>query len=102
MGMFDYLTCEYPLPDPAFQGNEFQTKSGECQLEKLRITKEGLLMRSQWCGSKPDGSVNVVESHWPFTGSIVFYDQDEGYREYRLKYFEARFEDGKLKEIGDA
>lgn len=27
MGMFDYLRCDYPLPVPAAQGCEFQTKS---------------------------------------------------------------------------
>lgn len=44
MGMFDLLRCEYPLPDPRFQNEEFQTKDTPVQfLDEYRITGDGFL-----------------------------------------------------------
>jgi hypothetical protein len=48
MGMFDYLTCEIPLPadpPPPPKGTEFQTKDTEAQfMEYYTITREGRLL----------------------------------------------------------
>ena len=45
MGMFDYIKCEYPLPDGGPQDGEFQTKDTDAMyLECYRITKEGRLI----------------------------------------------------------
>jgi len=48
MGMFDYVICEYPLPENAPKyatGAEFQTKDTDAQyLETYVITKEGRLI----------------------------------------------------------
>ena len=45
MGLFDTVKCEYPLPDPAHQDLEFQTKDFECLLDHYRITRDGRLVR---------------------------------------------------------
>jgi hypothetical protein len=45
MGMFDTITCHYPLPglsDPT--SVEFQTKDLECLLTRYTITREGRLI----------------------------------------------------------
>lgn len=47
MGMFDYIECEYPLPDGFVPppGWEFQTKDTEAMyMEVYRITKDGRLI----------------------------------------------------------
>ena len=44
MGMFDYLKCDYPLPDFDYQDALFQTKDLDCFLETYTITKEGILL----------------------------------------------------------
>ena len=45
MGMFDYIKCEYPLPENApkwLEGAEFQTEDTDAQyMETYIITKEG-------------------------------------------------------------
>src|SRR5262249_43383330 len=45
MGLFDTVTCEYPLPDPSHQHSEFQTKDLECLLDHYTITRDGRLVR---------------------------------------------------------
>lgn len=44
MGMFDHITCEYPLPDKEVQDEVFQTKSMERHMDDYVITKEGRLV----------------------------------------------------------
>jgi len=49
MGMFDYVTCEYPLPELDFnivwpKNDPFQTKSFECMMEHYTITKDGRII----------------------------------------------------------
>lgn len=42
MGMFDYLQCDYPLPDGRVEpGPVWQTKDGPCDLGLVLITREG-------------------------------------------------------------
>ena len=43
MGMFDYIRCEYPMPEGYewAQKVEFQTKDLECQLDYYTIDKSG-------------------------------------------------------------
>jgi hypothetical protein len=43
MGLYDTVKCEYPLPDPAHQSLEFQTKDLDCLLEAYTITRAGRL-----------------------------------------------------------
>jgi hypothetical protein len=45
MGMFDYIKCEYPLPDIELQNEMFQTKDTPDQFLSLyTITKDGRLI----------------------------------------------------------
>jgi hypothetical protein len=46
MGLFDYIKCEYPLPEGAPNVAEFQTKDAQEDpyMETFRITKEGRLI----------------------------------------------------------
>jgi hypothetical protein len=48
MGMFDWVRCEYPLPDPEAQGYQFQTKDTPCLMEHYIITAEGRLIAHEW------------------------------------------------------
>jgi hypothetical protein len=82
MGMFDNLTCEYPLPaEPNPDDNSFQTKDFECQLEHYTITADGRLLRKD----------TAVQYH----GVIRFYTYTgEMWFEY-----EAKFADGNLIDI---
>jgi len=45
VGLFDTVTCEYPLPDRAHQRLEFQTKDLDCLLLHCTITRLGRLVR---------------------------------------------------------
>ena len=49
MGMFDYITCHYPLPGQDFNivwpaDDPFQTKSFECMMEDYTITEDGRII----------------------------------------------------------
>lgn len=82
MGMFDYLRCEYPLPDAANVLGLFQTKDTEEQgLELYVITKAGRLTK--------DGDDQN------FHGHIRFYTRETG------EWFECStlFKDGNLIDI---
>jgi hypothetical protein len=41
MALFDTVKCDYPLPDPAHQQLEFQTKDLDWLLEQYTITRDG-------------------------------------------------------------
>ena len=45
MGIFDTVTCDYPLPDPRHQDLEFQTKDLEKMMGHYTITRDGRLIR---------------------------------------------------------
>ncbi len=47
MGMYDYVKCEYPLPDSRIQDEVFQTKDFDNELATYRITREGRLVYEQ-------------------------------------------------------
>lgn len=44
MGMYDFVICEYPLPDSEVQDAKFQTKDFDCNLDEYVITKDGMLI----------------------------------------------------------
>ena len=48
MGMFDWVRCDAPLPTPAAQGLQFQSKDLECGLDHYIITAAGRLVRLTW------------------------------------------------------
>ncbi len=47
MGMFDYVRCEYPLPERPEWAQEFQTKSLGCRLDRYRIAANGQVFWSE-------------------------------------------------------
>ena len=82
MGMFDNLTCEFPLPaEPKPDENYFQTKDFECQLHHYTITADGRLLRND-----TDVQYHGVINFYTYTGEIWF-------------EYEAKFADGKLVDI---
>lgn len=115
MGMFDYLRCEYPLPD-GYTAPEFQTKDFDCEMVTHVITADGRLMmdRGEYVATPkeelpyPDAKPgtwqsicgimrrvpNMVQSD--FHGWLNFYDYNEKdeWHEYN-----AKFTDGRLVEI---
>lgn len=64
MGMFDYVKCEYPLPDGWKPSGLFQTKDLECALGTYTITKEGRI-----------GGTNT-DYYICYTGVVSIYDSN--------------------------
>lgn len=94
MGMFDWITCEMPLPEtPTKPPGFFQTKDLRewPQCERFTITADGRLRlddgNAEWWNAVDTGQ---------FTGSIQFYDLGPKgeWWEYR-----ADFVDGKCETI---
>ena len=78
MGMFDYVQCDYPLPDGrVVEGPVFQTKDFDCGLDTIRITRAGRLVLQDW--------------HSEFHGDMNFYGEPGN--------FIARFTKGQLQWI---
>ena len=119
--MFDYLKCEYPLPDDHMQDHLFQTKSLPAMfLDTYVITRAGRLVHqayrmeevpeeerpfygkpewddgwlSRFAGSLRRIPLGDVDLEWH--GDVRFYESaDDGtWYEYR-----ARFTDGQLESI---
>lgn len=117
MGLFDYVRCDYPLPDGKPTPRElFQTKDfPEPYMERYTITGEGRLIAHRvryeevplserpypnetgflkWAGSIK--AVPIGDEDLKFHGFLYFYGFEDGgdFRE-----FNAKFTDGKLVEI---
>jgi len=115
MGLYDYIKCEYPLPDDGPQDALFQTKDTDANyMEAYRITTDGRLVHQtvryetvppevrpypnadDWRGvvgcfrSVPTGDVTIH-----YHGDIYFYESIGG------EWFEyvARFTEGKVSRI---
>ena len=92
MSLFDTLQCDYPLPDPEFQHEEFQTKDLECTLERYRITADGRLWRlSRRMGlfEKDTGLPEAAEKakDMNYHGELCFYtSRDKDWLEYRARF----------------
>lgn len=114
MGMFDYLTCNAPLPVPGFEGHRWQTKSLECDLDNYEIREDGTLWHEEYDiedRSDPNaegfhrfrGMLTRGNKQWEqcfgFTGEILFYDVVD--REHNTGWieFSAYFVAGTLKEL---
>jgi len=61
--MFDYVKCEYPLPDGWKPSSPFQTKDLDCELAEYTIDYGGHLLSP---GGEP----------WAFTGVVSIYDSN--------------------------
>lgn len=101
MGMFDYIMCKYPLPDPEMQDHLFQTRDLENNMNRYSITSEGRLIMFPWIMDKNKNQF-IYSMENPqiidFDGDLVFYsfipDGNDGHGWYD---YVARFAKGKLK-----
>ena len=102
MGMYDTVTCHYPLPDPELQDNKFQTKSLDSLMEHYTITWVGRLVQHvelrehREDKSVPWGFRLVLVDAWDedtgFHGDLGFYD----YVNDILHTYRVRFNGGQL------
>lgn len=112
MGMYDVLTCQYPLPEgyAEMQNREFQTKSFDSLLEHYRITPEGELCvtraEHEWVedsNSFLGGYARTIrqweEQVGDYHGDVYFYDFREPEIPRDLVTFRARFTHGILESI---
>lgn len=115
MGMYDYVKCEYPLPDGTIRANaEFQTKDFDCMMDVVTITAEGrLMLRESHYATVPEeerpyfGKPEWEEPLYQLAGSIRLvvdreYDANfHGEFEFRdgVTNYIARFTDGQLDHI---
>ena len=89
MGMFDDITCEYPLPLPENQGelggrnwreNGFQTKDFDCAMDNYRIRADGSLWQQAYVWAKTrKGRPCRKPGDWQplgaYTGTVCFYSE---------------------------
>lgn len=98
MGMFDTITCEYPLPVAEHQDLEFQTKDLENLLDHYAITHEGRLIRKPRRGLARGPARDVP---WPLHRDLRFYTSTgEGEARQWIEYV-ARFTYGRVEWIRD-
>lgn len=113
MGMFDYIQCDYPLPDDEkpvgdaenhknewrpFDG-QFQSKDLDCNMDKYTISAEGNLTVEKDYGLG-DYETRAPEQSY-FTGWLNFY-HGEGHplkENYKWFNYRAEFFRGKLHAI---
>lgn len=105
MGMFDNITCKYPLPVEGFADRVFQTQDTPRQfLDTYEIREDGTLWHEEYdLDFTNAGNISRINKQMvpeSFTGEIRFYDfmtgnyTDDGWIE-----FAANFIDGKLTNI---
>ena len=111
MGMFDEVTCKYPLPVDGANSLLYQTKSLGCEMEYFEIREDGSLWKEHYdIEDRSDqnatgfmrmaGCMTRVNRHWKpartYTGEIRFYTslddsqsgKDSGWLEWSA-YFES-------------
>jgi hypothetical protein len=109
MGMFDELSCLYPLPAEGADGVEWQTKSLDCTLDMFEIRADGTLWHEEyqikdqsdpnatgllrWVGSL--ARVNQRMVPYLYTGEVAFH----GHRDGEWFEFSAYFVSGDLTEL---
>jgi hypothetical protein len=110
MGVFDYLRCEYPLPDPKHNLIEWQTKDTPSPfLMDYTITQDGRLLESQTqvikdkeapLGFFIEKTGELLEL--PFDGDLHFYTNttEDGRLEYRATFRKGRVTE--MARIGEA
>ena len=103
MGMFDTLTCDFPLPGGVpldLRSLEFQTKDFECLLEKYHITPGGTLIK---IGKDYTESINYTGEVYFYTSNLAAAYQSNMYTKggvdhYWVEY-KAVFENGKVSRM---
>lgn len=113
MGLYDDLTCTYPLPVPGANALSYQTKDTDAQfLDTYEIREDGTLWHKAYDTedrSDPNaegmlrlvGAMTRINQRWEqvmFTGEICFYtmygNNDSGWLE-----FSAYFVHGKINQL---
>lgn len=116
MGMFDYVTCEVPLPD-GWQPDELQSKDFDCSMTTVRVSAEGRLLIERYdsytvpkeerpCPDAPEGSIEAIcgilgkrNRRWEdlnYHGDFNFYG---GVFKNDWHEYYARFTEGQLDRI---
>ena len=112
MGMFDFLKCQAPLPEPGWEGRVFQSKDTPSQMmDQYQIREDGTLWHENYDiedRSDPHaegidriaGIMTQVNKRWEacsdFTGEIRFYDTQTLSPRKGWIEFSAYFVNGKL------
>jgi hypothetical protein len=114
MGMFDEITCEYPLPETGYRvpfgHSGFQTKDLDNLMDRYTVSVDGRLIRHEVEYSWVEGEPGVSRGHLEkvdetpvdveYHGDISFYDTfvvADGYRVWIQ--FKARFTEGNVSWI---
>lgn len=97
MGMFDYIDCEYPLPEGAPTRN-FQSKDTPDQmLTQYLITEDGRLLNGEGELVDFDGEIEFYHSNICASGPEGYLTDDD--KPAACWIFFAIFEDGKLVSV---
>lgn len=109
MGMYDTITCDYPLPGgEKIQSEAFQTKDLECSMSEYKISSDGRLL--QTAGGFLSDALESAVTLDDFHGDLDFYTSNfaacgHGYiatsddtPPWSANYT-ARFDAGRLREI---
>ncbi len=110
MGLFNYVHCRYPLPDPEAQDLMFQTKSmPELRMATYEVTPEGMLVvrKPPWdeageTESAPlPGSLEYVAGKpLPVRGELEIYTSTERTDGSRYWYsYRLTFRDGRAIDV---
>jgi hypothetical protein len=90
MGMFDWIECDWPLPDEYVpERRDMQSKDLDCNLDVVRITVDGRLIA---VASTDGGEHEVEQREIAHDGLLYFYSGQP--HEYV-----ARFKQGRLIQI---
>jgi len=97
MGMFDYIVCDYPLPEGAPREG-WQTKGTPNQyLDKYTITEDGRLLDPEGRDTEYHGDLNFYTSNWAAFAHFGYMTvADEPWAGFD---FVARFTDGRLASL---
>lgn len=98
MGMYDTITCEYPLPidRQGLNKKQYQTKSLGNDLETYHIRPDGSLWRQEYVRIDADA---FLWTAIPYDGEITFYDFYDPEDKQSWVEFKADFLNGQLQQI---
>ena len=97
MGMFDWLTCEYELPDEEMQGEEsWQTKDFDCLMDRYVIKADGSLW-IQPSRIADSSNKDISERQLDWTCTFRFYGYGSTVKEWYE--YEVVFVDGQLRSL---
>lgn len=102
MGLFDYVRCNYPLPDAGANDAIYQTKDTEQQyLRVYTITEDGRLLGPDGVDTEFHGDLNFYASNWsgstPTLGGIAMTTEDD--KPWAAWDYVAHFTDGRITKL---